>query len=427
MKTITPEDDFNQEINCTYNDEEYSVRNNGSVLRHPRGNGRKRPTDNKWTFGKLNKNTGYKEIASVRIHRIVATAFHGVPPKQEHIVHHIDNNKQNNRPENLMWVTRLEHILLDPIAAKKIALVCGSVEAFLANPSKYRDRFQEPNNSWMRDVTEQEAKVCLERMLEWANSDKRPSGGTLDEWIFHREDDYSEERVEEIFEQVEKKTGISRQALCSNKAKRENYYDARVYVAKLLRSELNLSEFEIAKIIGLSTNTVKIYLEVSADWYSGDYEVVREREFRKRIEITPENFIQKNWTAQSEFLLCPNEIFSDPISDYAEQIEDNTLFFQTSYYYTTVIQSTIIDAGKTLLVMYEIDYKDREQRWGIMRITFEHQKFVHEIVPNYNGRTLDHYNLIDTQNHFNAIVKGTKWTPLYDSQGRKFGGDYMPL
>lgn len=427
MRILTPEDDFNQEINCTYKDEEYSVRNNGSVLRHPRENGRNRPTDNKWTFGKLNKNSGYMEIASVGVHRIVATAFHGVPRFKDPIAHHIDNNKQNNRPENLMWVTRLENIILDPITSKKIALVCGSVEAFLDNPSKFRDKFQEPNNSWMRAVTKQEAKVCLERMLEWAKSDKLPTGGTLDEWIFHREDAYSEERVEEIFEQVEKRTGISRKALCSNKAKRGNYYDARVFASKLLYSELNLSYYQIAKIMGLSLNTIGIYLGVSADWYSGDYEEVRERELRKRIEITPDNFIQKNWTAPSEFPLCPKEIFDDPITEYAEQIEDNTLFFQTSYYHTTVIQSKIIDDEETLLVMYEIDYKDRERRWGIMRITFEHGKFVHDIVPNYNGRTLDHYNLEDTENHFNAIVNGTKWTPLYDSQGRKFGGDYMPL
>lgn len=134
---------------CHYKNEHYSVRDNGAVLRHAPNNKRTRPTDNKWTFGKLNSKTGYLEIASVRIHRIVATAFHGEPPTKEHVVDHIDTNKQNNRPGNLRWVTRLENILLNPITARRIELICGSVEAFLEDPSKFRDKFPDPNNKWM--------------------------------------------------------------------------------------------------------------------------------------------------------------------------------------------------------------------------------------------------------------------------------------
>jgi len=47
-----------------------------SLLRNPRENERPIPTDNKWTFEKLNDKIGYLEIASVRIHSVVATAFH---------------------------------------------------------------------------------------------------------------------------------------------------------------------------------------------------------------------------------------------------------------------------------------------------------------------------------------------------------------
>ncbi len=178
--------DFCQERKCVYKDEKYSVRDNGSVLRHCRDGKRQRPTDNQWTFGKPNEKTGYMEIASVRIHRIVATAFHGEPPTKEHVVDHIDTNKQNNRPENLRWVTKLENVLLNPITAKRIALICGSVEAFLADPSKFRDKFQEPNYEWMCTVSAEEAQISLKRMLAWATSDKQPSGGSLGEWIFNR-------------------------------------------------------------------------------------------------------------------------------------------------------------------------------------------------------------------------------------------------
>lgn len=178
--------DFCREIDCTYKDERYSVRDNGAVLRYPRDGKRPRPTDNKWTFGKPNDSTGYMEIATVRVHRIVATAFYGVPPTKEHVVDHIDTNKRNNRPENLRWVTRLENVLLNPITAKRIILKCGSIEAFLADPSKYRDKFQEPNYKWMSTVSIQEAQISLERLLAWAKSDKLPSGCSLGKWIFNR-------------------------------------------------------------------------------------------------------------------------------------------------------------------------------------------------------------------------------------------------
>jgi hypothetical protein len=156
------------------------------VLRHPLDLKRPRPTDNNWTFGKLNSKTGYLEIASVRIHRIVVTAFQGEPPTKEHVVDHIDTNKQNNRPENLRWVTRLENILLNAITSRRIEIICGSVEAFLADPSKFRDKFQEPNYAWMCAVSVQEAQASKERLLTWAKSDMPFKGGSLGEWIFNR-------------------------------------------------------------------------------------------------------------------------------------------------------------------------------------------------------------------------------------------------
>lgn len=189
---------------CHYKNEQYSVRDNGTVLRHTPINKRTRPTDNNWTFGKLNIKTGYLEIAAVRIHRIVATAFHGEAPTREHVVDHIDTNKQNNRPDNLRWVTKLENVLLNPITVRRIEISCGcSIEEFLDNPSKFRNKFLYPNYEWMCAVSREEAQASLQRLQEWAESDKPLQGGSLGEWIFNRSissqvPDYIEEELEFI-------------------------------------------------------------------------------------------------------------------------------------------------------------------------------------------------------------------------------------
>lgn len=183
--TNSTAEDFRHELNCIYDEREYSVRDNGAVLRYPRTGKRSHSTNDKWTFGKPNSQNGYMYIGSVRIHRIVATAFHGEPPTSEHIVDHIDTNRRNNRPENLRWLTRLENALLNPITVKRIELICGSIEAFLEDPSKLRAGRLDCNLEWMRSVSVQEANACLKRMQLWAKSDRLPSGkGYLGEWVF---------------------------------------------------------------------------------------------------------------------------------------------------------------------------------------------------------------------------------------------------
>lgn len=170
---------------CDYRGETYQVKNDGSVFRLPK-NEKVRPTDNIWTYGKIDKQHGYLTIAGVPIHRIVATAFIGDPPTREHVVDHIDTNKQNNRPENLRWVTRLENIIMNPITSRRIELVCGSVENFLSDPSKYKNLFNEQSFDWMKTVSAMEAATCLDNLLEWAKSESPTTGESLGEWIFNR-------------------------------------------------------------------------------------------------------------------------------------------------------------------------------------------------------------------------------------------------
>lgn len=176
--TLVDINDFNQEKQCIFKGECYSVRDNGAVLRHPPEGKRARPNDNKWTFGKENAANAYLHISNVRIHRIVATAFHGEPPDPHYVVDHIDTNCRNNRPENLRWLTRLENALKNPATRKKIIYHCGSIEAFLKNPSILNNLQSEPNFKWMRSVTLEEAENCKKRMSLWADTESKPSRPT---------------------------------------------------------------------------------------------------------------------------------------------------------------------------------------------------------------------------------------------------------
>lgn len=183
-------DDYSEVRDCIYKDELYSARDNGAVMRHPRKGKRIRKDDDVWTFGKPNDNTGYMEFAGQRVHRIVAFAFLGIPPTDQHVVDHIDTNRRNNRPENLRWLTKLENILRNEITRKKVEMICGSIEAFLENPQLlYGHESEDKNFLWMRAVTPEEARNCLEHWMHWAQTAKPGSpiskgNHQVDSWIF---------------------------------------------------------------------------------------------------------------------------------------------------------------------------------------------------------------------------------------------------
>lgn len=171
-------DQYDREITVTYKDEDYLVRDNGAVYRKCRPGKIKRKLDEVWTFGKETSSNSYLYISGVRVHRIVATAFHGEPPEPEYVVDHIDTNCRNNRSENLRWLSRLENALKNPVTRKKIEYLCGSIEAFLKNPSMLNDLRCDPNTRWMRTVTAEEARNCKDRMSVWANTDKKTTQST---------------------------------------------------------------------------------------------------------------------------------------------------------------------------------------------------------------------------------------------------------
>ncbi len=290
-------DDYRRQAECVYKAEHYSVRDNGAVFRHSRKNKSLRKLDNQWTLGKPNSN-GYMLIASEVVHRIVAFAFIGEPPTNQYIVDHIDTNRQNNRPENLRWLTKLENILNNPITVKKIIYHCGSIEAFLKDPSILRNYENEDSNfEWMRTVTPEEAQISWRRMSNWAKKESynySSTGGSLGEWIFNRnkttkrtenerivEEQNNSTRISEIVEkvlrEVEKETGLCREKF-SSKTKKREYLNARVFAAKQLRLEIDLSEESISKLLGVSKSMVNTYLNhtesflKNVDYYRRDRE-----------------------------------------------------------------------------------------------------------------------------------------------------------
>ena len=185
-------DDYNEVKDCIYKDEHYSVRDNGAVMRHQREGMQKRKLDEIWSFGNPNASTGYMEFCGERVHRIVATAFHGQAPSEQHVVDHIDTNRRNNRPENLRWLSKLENILINEITRKKVEMICGSIEAFLNNPQLlYGYETEDKNFSWMKNVTKEEAQNCLVNWSRWANTAKpnpnyKKAERHVGDWIYNK-------------------------------------------------------------------------------------------------------------------------------------------------------------------------------------------------------------------------------------------------
>ncbi len=168
---------------CEYRGETYHVRDNGAVFRCGKASKRKRPLDEAWTFGNPDSQKGYFTFSSETVHRIVATAFHGDQPSEKHIVDHIDTNKKNNRPENLRWITRLENLLLNPITLSRVIFKYGSIENFLADPSKPINGELDQNFEWMRTVSKEESENAKINLLNWAKEGKVSGSKALNDWI----------------------------------------------------------------------------------------------------------------------------------------------------------------------------------------------------------------------------------------------------
>lgn len=89
----------------------YQVSNTGKVKMLNKGVWENRPAHNSNGYLVVRIKNRRGEWHNVAVHRLVAMAFVPKPPSDEKLeVNHIDENKANNRADNLEWVTRSQNI-----------------------------------------------------------------------------------------------------------------------------------------------------------------------------------------------------------------------------------------------------------------------------------------------------------------------------
>lgn len=313
METACLLDVFDREMRCEYKGRVYKVRDNGAIFRLHKLSCPASKWDDTWTFGKPNDKTGYMEIGGERVHRIVAFAFHGNPPTNQHVVDHIDTNRRNNRPENLRWVTRLENALNNPITRARIENICGSIEVFLEDPSVLRGHERiDPNFKWMRTVSPDEALISLERLTAWAKAPSKSQGGSLGEWIFQE------------------------------------------------HQTSTLPETP------MQYQSVRTYLPPETDVYESQ---IHDEE----TQSLTLNVVQVNWKTPTEFPCCPQQVSDNPLESYLANLEEGKVFCTNEYGDSNVLKYGIYQSELWVMSRISIGFKTH----AFTKITFKEGIFYH--------------------------------------------------
>lgn len=372
-------DDYNEVKDCIYKDEHYSARDNGAVMRHPREGMRKRKLDEVWSFGTPNVVTGYMDFCGERVHRIVATAFLGEAPSSQHVVDHIDTNRHNNRPDNLRWLTKLENILCNEITRKKVELICGSVEAFLNDPTLlFGYETEDKNFSWMKNVTPEEAKNCLENWKNWAktaapNPDYKKEKHHVGDWIFDKLTSKDVNHSTDLMQQSSMSVGT-----------------------KEVESDTSFQYESEREAIDTET-----WL---ANTFGKREETKEESEYDGLSDSLTPSAMQRFWRTPTEFPCCPKEVTDNGLNEYKENLKEGELFSSNSYAKYYVIDKAIIPDKKDLIVL--CTNNEGEQVFGayaICSVKIENGKFVHMSIKRYGSR--------DVATHFFKLIIGEEeWT-----------------
>lgn len=317
-------DEYILERTCTYKEETYRVRDNGAVYRQPRPKGRLRKDDGKWTFGEKNATNGYMYIGQHRVHIIVATAFLGENDSKVYVVDHIDANRCNNRAENLRWLTRLENVLLNEDTCRKITYLCGGdIMKFINNPSCLRKLAQDPDISWMRTVTAEEAKAAYARVQSMRIQQSRNI--------------HSEQHIE------------------NEDLKRKEQAEAMEWY----RTQNNW-RFTAPK--------QPIYSTPDPVFTKAAY---------------PETALQKDWKTPTEFLCCPIESTETPLQDYFNNLAIGKPFSRNKYTEHNVLDFAFIDEGKALIIATKDTNPNAIKHFGLLKVYHSGIQFIHESISTY--------------------------------------------
>lgn len=323
---------------CDHKGEHYSVRDNGSILRHPKQGKRKRPKDGVWTFGQKDSATGYMMFCGTRVHIIVATAFLGCHDSTVYIVDHIDTNRCNNRPENLRWLTRLENVLLNPITLSRVTYLCdGDINNFLINPACLQNIDNNPDLAWMRTVTPEEAQHAYKRVLSISalyKPEKKTEPLPLPQTTNPRNDDL------EWFDQK---------------------YQKRI------SEKFNPPTDLIQTKKGNQSNKPFI-------------NAVPEVIFTKAK--SPNNALQKDWKTPTDFPACPTNKTDRPLEDYLTNLTKDEIFSTNQYCTSVVMNAAITNDGKVLVVMTKFDEPSIKD-FALVKVYFSGTQFVHESIGTF--------------------------------------------
>ena len=326
---------YNEARECDYKDRHYSVRDNGAIYRHQKEGCRASKLDNTWSFGTKDAKTGYMLYGGIRVHQVVATAFHGVPDDPNMVVDHIDTNRCNNRPENLRWLTRLENVLHNPFTRKRLEFLCGSIEAFLKNPAILRQSSAEPNTVWMRTVSKEEAAKCLRNLTRWAEEDKKlentkPSGNGIGEWIYQDGDKKSDGFGEPW----------------------DKDWDHQEY-----RTPWQIQKEQIER-------ETQAYFET---------------QLALKPSLTP-GAMQREWKIPTEFPLCPQKPSSSPLQDYLANLKPGEIYCHNDVYESPILKAELSVDGQKIVVLCTTS---GATNFALSEITFEDGQYVHTSVRTF--------------------------------------------
>lgn len=353
-------DSYKEVKECVYKDEHYSVRDNGAVMRHLREGKKVRRDDGVWTFGIKNSQNGYMMLGQHRVHIIVATAFLGARDSKVYVVDHIDTNRCNNRVENLRWFTRLENALNNEITRNKIIYICGSIEAFIENPSILRERLiGEPSLEWMHTVTKEEAAFAYENLKRyWEEQAKNPKplvGGKINDSVY---------RKQQIINQDMQKLSNKENTTIDWKSDYDVSNDEWEKMTQALRMPYQKVEEKREQMTPLYVEEPKLVQAKS-----------------------PAIAWQRKWETPTDFLYCPSEIGNNTIEEYFNKMVIGGNYNSTLYYgydkpeVQKVVDKAYIDDNQSILV-FSVN-EGGIKPYALSKIYISDEKIIHESMGTF--------------------------------------------